>query len=233
MKFSELLVSGRLVRRYKRFLCDVQLDTGELTTAHCPNPGSMLGLKDPGSQVWLMPIKDKNRKLPYSWELINVNEVLVGINAGRANRIVEEALITGAIDELGGYGSIRREGAYGTRSRIDFLLESGRNTKCFVEVKNVHLSRVAGLAEFPDSVTARGLKHLEELSKVVSEGGRGVMLYLVQRGDCNGFSVAGDIDSAYAEAFLQARDAGVQMLCYRCEVSTESVVLNERLELAC
>jgi len=232
MRFPEHLVPGHLVRRYKRFLSDVRLADGEVVTAHCPNPGAMLGLNDPDSEVWLLPSRDPRRKLAYGWELVRAEGGLVGINAGRANRIVEEAIAEGNIDELRAYPDMRREVAYGHRSRVDFVLQGDDRPDCYVEVKNVHLKRAAGLAEFPDSVTARGTKHLGELIEVAANGGRAVMLYLVQREDCQRFAVAGDIDPAYAEAFTRARAEGVEMLCYTCRVSPEVIAVERAIELA-
>ncbi len=232
MRFPEHLVPGHLVRRYKRFLSDVRLADGEVVTAHCPNPGAMLGLNDPDSEVWLLPSRDPRRKLAYGWELVRAEGGLVGINAGRANRIVEEAIAEGDIDELRAYPDMRREVAYGHRSRVDFVLQGDDRPDCYVEVKNVHLKRAAGLAEFPDSVTARGTKHLGELIEVAANGGRAVMLYLVQREDCQRFAVAGDIDPAYAEASKRARAEGVEMLCYTCRVSPEAIAVERAIELA-
>ena len=187
MRFSAPLVSGRLVRRYKRFLADVVLDdTGEEITAHCANPGSMLGLTKPGSRVYLSKSDNPKRKLAYSWELIEADGALVGINTAHPNRLVEEALMDGRIDPLTGFATLRREVKYGKNSRIDILLDQDGDRPVYVEVKNVHLMRKAGLAEFPDSVTARGAKHLAEMADMVAQGARAAMVYLVQRPDCTG-----------------------------------------------
>jgi sugar fermentation stimulation protein A len=231
MEFPEALVKGTLLRRYKRFLSDVELKGGDRVTAHCANPGSMLGLNEPGSEVWLLPARKPGRKLPFSWELIRVGDHLVGINTGRPNGIVEEALRAGQVTELTGYQDLRREVKYGRNSRIDILLRDPDRPPCYVEVKNVHLKRGAA-AEFPDSVTARGTKHLAELADMVSQGARAVMFYLVQRGDCDRFSIAADIDPTYAEALERALARGVEAVCYDCRVTREGIGLNRPLSLA-
>lgn len=223
MKFSAPLVSGRLVKRYKRFLADVILDDGSAVTAHCANPGSMLGLKEPGSRVWLSQSDNPKRKLKYSWEVIEADGALVGINTAHPNKLVEEALEAGRIDGLTGHDKLRREVKYGKNSRIDILLEDGEGARTYVEVKNVHLMRTPGLAEFPDSVTARGAKHLVELADMVAEGHRAAMVFLVQRPDCERLSLAGDIDPAYAAAFDAARAAGVEAYAIGCDVRLDGI----------
>jgi sugar fermentation stimulation protein A len=230
MRFPDPLMPGRLVRRYKRFLSDIELEDGEVVIAHCANPGRMLGLDTPGSEVWLSPARNPARKLRYSWELLRVDGGLVGINTAHPNGIVAEAVAAGRIPELAGYFGLRREVRYGKNSRIDLLLEGDRRPPCYVEVKNVHLKR-GGFAEFPDSVTARGAKHLAELSDMVAAGHRAVMVYLVQRADCDGFAIAGDIDPGYAAAFARARAAGVEAICYCCKLSTEAITLDAALPL--
>ena len=230
MKFPDPLLRGRLVRRYKRFLSDVELDGGELVTAHCANPGSMIGLAEPGSEVWLSPARNPARKLRYSWELIRVGEGLVGINTSHPNGIVADAIAAGRVCELAGYGGIRREVKYGKNSRIDLLLDADGRPPCYVEVKNVHLKRDAG-AEFPDSVTARGAKHLVELSDMVAAGARAVMFYLVQREDCDDFAIAGDIDPHYATTLDKALAAGVEAICYCCKLTIEAIELDRPLAL--
>ena len=231
MRFPDPLLPGRLIRRYKRFLCDIELECGDVVVAHCANPGSMLGLKEPGSRVFLSPARNPARKLRYSWELIEVEGDLVGINTSHPNAIVEEAITAGAVAELTGYDQLSREVRYGRNSRIDILLSSEDRPPCYVEVKNVHLMRLPGQAEFPDSVTARGAKHLTELSDIVRSGGRAVMFFLVQRGDCTAFKIAADIDPAYDQAFREARAEGVEALCYDCEISTEAIVLRRPIAL--
>ncbi len=230
MKFPDPLLRGRLVRRYKRFLSDVELDGGELVTAHCANPGSMIGLTEPGSEVWLSPARNPARKLRYSWEMIRIGEGLVGINTSHPNGIVADAIAAGRVAELTGYGALRREVKYGKNSRIDMLLEADGRPPCYVEVKNVHLKRDGG-AEFPDSVTARGAKHLVELSDMVAAGARAVMFYLVQREDCDDFAIAGDIDPHYATTLDKALAAGVEAICYCCKLTTEAIELDRPLAL--
>lgn len=231
MQFPDPLIRGRLVRRYKRFLSDVELPDNEMVTAHCANPGSMLGLTEPGSEVWLSPARNPERKLRYSWELIRVADNLVGINTAHPNRIVEESVAADAVPELSGYPTLRREVKYGRNSRIDLLLESPDRPSCYVEVKNVHLKRQAA-AEFPDSVTARGAKHMLELADMVEAGHRAVVFYLVQRGDCDRFAIAGDIDPTYAEALDEAINRGVEVLCYACDVAPEAIELDRPLRFA-
>jgi sugar fermentation stimulation protein A len=223
MRFPAPLIPATLVKRYKRFLADVVLDTGEAMTVHVANPGAMTGLAAPGARVWLSKSADPKRKLAYSWELVEVDlgvgVELVGVNTGHPNPLVAAALTQGLIPELAGYGSIRREVKYGTSSRVDFLLEAPGKPPCYVEVKNVHLMRRPGLAEFPDSVTARGARHLADLADVVAAGSRAVMLYLIQICSASRFALARDIDPAYGLAFDRARAAGVEAIAYRCAIA--------------
>jgi sugar fermentation stimulation protein A len=228
MEFPQPLIPARLVRRYKRFLADVELADGTITTVHCPNPGSMLGLAAPGSEIWLSRAAKSGRSLPYTWELIRVDSGLVGINTGHPNRLAAEAIRQGAIAELRGYPQMRREVNYGRNSRIDLLLARDGRPPCYVEVKNVHLKRTH-LAEFPDCVTTRGAKHLAELTAMVAGGHRAVMFYLVQRADCAGFTIAGDIDPGYAAALKRAMAAGVEAICYACIVGTTAIEVAQPL----
>lgn len=239
MRFPDPLIPGRLQRRYKRFLADVVLDDASEVVAHCANPGSMMGLAEPESRVWLSPSRNPARKLKYSWEMVEAPSdkggALVGIHTGRANALVAEALEAGRIPELAGYARRRAEVRYGTKSRIDFLLQPGEDTErpaCYLEVKSVTLKRNAALAEFPDAVTARGAKHLAELAEVARQGNRAVLLFLVQRGDCEAVAAAADIDPVYAAALSGALDEGVEVLCYACALSPAAITLERRLPLA-
>lgn len=226
MKFSGELVPGRLVKRYKRFLADMVLDeTGETITAHCANSGSMLSLARPGARVWLQKSDDPKRKLAWSWKLEEVDGALVGIDTAHPNAIVAEAIAAGAIPALAGYATLRREVKYGRNSRIDILLEDPSRGRAYVEVKNTTLSRAPGLAEFPDAVTARGAKHLDELADMVAEGHRAVMVYLVDRPDCTRFRLAADIDPTYAAGFAAARARGVEAMAWACRVTPEEIVV--------
>ena len=229
MRFAETLRPARLIRRYKRFLADVVLDDGREATVHCPNPGSMLGLAEPGCAVWLSESRNPARKHAFTWELADAGGALVGVNTGWANTVAAEALQAGGLAELAGYASQRREVPYGHKSRIDFLLEAEGRPPCYLEVKSVTLSRRPGIAEFPDAVTARGAKHLGELAQVAEGGGRAVQLFLVQRADCARVRLAGDIDPAYAVAFSAARARGVEILCYSCQVGPEAIDVDRRL----
>jgi sugar fermentation stimulation protein A len=231
MRFPRPLVRGVLLRRYKRFLADVRLLDGTETTAHCANPGSMLGLAEPGMEVWLLPHADARRKLAWSWELVRAGEHLVGINTAHPNRLAEEAIAAGRIPGLAGYATCRREQRYGVASRIDLLLAAPGRPICYVEVKNVHLRRGED-AEFPDSVTARGAKHLVELAAMKAAGHRAVMLYVVQRADCRSFRIAADIDAVYDLAFREARAAGVEALCYYCTVNLDGIEIAAPLAIA-
>ncbi len=231
MRFPNPLVKGTLIKRYKRFLTDVELESGDVVTAHCANPGSMLGLTDPGLEVWLSPAANPERKLRYTWEMVHDGRALIGINTAHPNGLVAEAIEAGTITELQGYGSQRREVKYGRNSRIDILLK-GDGPACYVEVKNVHLSRVPGTAEFPDSVTARGAKHLVEMTDMVAQGHRAIMVYLIQRGDCDHLSIAADIDPNYDEGLTRALESGVEAVAYSCKLTLEAITVENAVPLA-
>ncbi|OED46438.1 sugar fermentation stimulation protein SfsA [Rhodobacteraceae bacterium (ex Bugula neritina AB1)] len=227
MRFSQPLIPATLIRRYKRFLADCRLENGQEITAHCANPGSMMGLSAAGTKVWLEPNNDPKKKLKYGWRLVEHEDGhFTGVDTSVPNRALRAALEAGEIAELAGYGTVRPEVKYGEKSRIDFLLQQDGLPDCYVEVKSVTLSRQPGLAEFPDSVTARGTKHLGELEKMVTQGHRAVMLYLVQRTDCSTFQLAADIDPAYADAFASARAAGVERLVYSTRISPDEITVD-------
>jgi len=234
MNFPDPLIKGILVKRYKRFLTDVELEDGSIVVAHCANSGSMLSVKEPGAEVWLSPARNPDRKLRYTWELIRVGRTLVGINTGLPNYIVSEAIEKGRVPELTGYETLRREVKYGKNSRIDILLEDAKKGLCYVEVKNTTMRRDLkdGPVEFPDAVTTRGTKHLKELSAMVRAGHRAVMFYLVQRADGHAFTVAGDIDPDYAKALKQAMKTGVEVLAYRCKLSKTAIRVVDPVPLA-
>jgi sugar fermentation stimulation protein A len=234
MQFRASLVPAVLLQRYKRFLADVRFEDGSVATVHCANSGSMMGLKQPGSRVWLAPATNPKAKLAWSWELIEADlpggMQLVGINTANPNRLMEEAIRDGSIPELSGYAGFRREVKYGENSRVDALLTDPVRPDCFVEVKNVHLMRREQLAEFPDSVTERGAKHLAELSREVAGSKRAVMLFIVQM-QAERFSLAADIDPAYARAFAAARSAGVEALAYTCRIAPDGISVDRRIPI--
>lgn len=225
------LIKGTLIQRYKRFLADIELESGEIVTAHCANPGSMIGLKDPGLPAYLSMNDNPKRKLKYSLEALDVEGALVGINTSRPNKLVEEALLANKIEELAGYDTLRREVKYGKNSRIDLLLDDPDKGLAYVEVKNVHLCRTPALAEFPDSVTTRGAKHLEELGDMVEAGHRAVMCYLVQRPDCTSFRLSGDLDPKYATAFERAKNRGVEAICYDCKITLKGLWVRNKIPI--
>ena len=240
MRFPADLVAAKLIRRYKRFLADVELADGNVITVHVANPGAMTGLQTPGARVWLSRSPNPARKLPYSWELVEADfgngPELVGVNTMHPNTIVAKALAENAIPELAGYSSIRREvaygeGSFGSASRVDFLLEHSGRPPCYLEIKNVHLMRKPESAEFPDSVTLRGARHLEELAAVVASGARAVMLFVIQIGSAKSFTLARDIDPAYGRAFDRALAAGVEAIASVCALNENEIVLNRRVPI--
>ncbi|NKD77717.1 DNA/RNA nuclease SfsA [Haematospirillum sp. H1815] len=238
MHFGHTLIRGTLIKRYKRFMADITLADGSVVTAHTANSGSMSGCCTPGSEVWLSPADNPARKLKYTWEMIRVDGSLVGVNTSHPNALAAEAIQAGQIPQLAGYETLRREVKYGRSSRIDILLESTTKPPCYVEVKNVTLFRDTGTggktALFPDAVTARGAKHLDELRAMVAAGNRAVMLYVIQR-EHDGlvrFSIADDIDPHYAAALQQATAAGVEVLCHTCTMTPSAIHLATPLPVA-
>jgi sugar fermentation stimulation protein A len=229
MLFPTPLARGQLVRRYKRFFADVMLDDGREVTAHCPNPGAMLGLSTPGQACWISVSTDPKRKLAHTLELVEAHGALTVVNTLLPNRLVAEALAADAIPELSGYAAVRREVRYGAASRVDFLLEGPDRPPAWVEVKGVTLHRGDGLAEWPDCVSARGARHAEELGEMVRRGERAVALFVVLRPDCDRFAVAADLDPAFARAFDRVQALGVEPLVYACEVSPERVAVRSKL----
>jgi len=231
MKFETDLIKGKLIKRYKRFMADVELENGDVVTAHCANSGSMLSVQEAGSTVWLSPSNNPKRKLKYTWEIIEVDGHNVGINTSHPNKIVEEAILDGLVPELSGYATLRREVKYGQNSRIDILLEDNEKPTCYVEVKNVTLRR-GDNADFPDAVTTRGAKHLRELGDMVEQGHRAVMFYLVQRPDCKVMDIARDIDPTYDAELKTAIKRGVEVICYQCRVETDEINVDSPLPVA-
>ncbi|MEM7498282.1 MAG: DNA/RNA nuclease SfsA [Pseudomonadota bacterium] len=249
MHFAAPLLRATLLRRYKRFLADARLEegprAGEEVTAHLANPGSMMGLKEPGHEIWLEPNDDPKRKLKYTWRVLRLHrggpeaaalgareEAWVGIDTSVPNRIAGEALRDNRVPGLECYESVRPEVRYGTNSRVDFLLEGEGRPPAYVEVKTVHLVRRPGLAEFPDSVTTRGAKHLGELAAMVEAGHRAVMLYVVQRDDCERLSFAADLDPGYARAYVEARARGVEAIAMVAHVRPDGIVLDRTIPIA-
>ena len=231
MLFPAPLVRGTLIQRYKRFLADVRLEDGRLVTATCPNTGSMMGLTAPGAPVWLSESDSPTRKYRFTWELVEADlgkgPALVGINTGHPNKLVLEALAGKRIAPLAAYPSFRHEVKYGRNSRIDILMEGPAQGLCYVEIKNVHLARRHGLAEFPDCETERGVKHLSEMTEMVRAGHRAMLIFLIQRSDARRFALARDVAPKFAAAFDAATAAGVEALALRCRMSPEEIVVDK------
>ncbi len=230
MIFPSPLERGVLVSRYKRFFADVVLEDGTHATAHVPNPGAMLGLKTPGLPVWVSRSADPKRKLPLTLELVETCDGLVGVNTLNPNRLAWEAISAGGLPELTGYDRMRREVKYDGDSRIDILLESDERPPCWVEVKNCHFIREPGLAEFPDCVTVRGIKHLKALERRVEAGERAVMLFVVQLPGVALFDTADDIDAGYGPALREAAANGVEVLVHGCEMTREGIRIDRRMQ---
>ena len=224
MRFAEPLIPARLVQRYKRVLADVVFPDGAPATVHVPNTGKMLGVSDPGATVWLSKARP-GRKLGWSLHLVEADGGLVGVDTSLPNVLATEAIQAGVVRELTGYASLRREVKYGHASRIDILLEHEDRPPCYVEVKNVHLRRAGDLAEFPDCVAARSAKHMGELADMVDAGARAVVLFVIQREDCQAFAPAADLDPTFAAALRAATARGVEVLAYACTLGIDSVEL--------
>lgn len=228
MKFSQPLISGRLIKRYKRFLADIELEDGVIVTTHCPNSGSMLSCDIPGSPVKLSYHDNPNRKYPFSWEMVKANNTWIGINTMLPNKLVSEFILKGLIPELVGYEKIITEKKVSQHSRLDLMLEK-ENEQCYIEIKNVSLVQ-EGIARFPDAVTKRGAKHLRELIKLKEEGFRAVIFFLIQRQDGKYFMPANDIDPEYGRTLKEAHSKGVEILPYRAIVNPEEIRIDKKLE---
>ena len=228
MNFEDKLISGQFVKRYKRFFVDIKVKN-KIITAHCPNTGSMYGLLKKGNKVWLSKSDNPKRKLKYTLQIIEDYKSKVGVNTHLANRIVLHALKNNLIKEFDKKIEIKPETKFGLNTRFDFLITAD-NSKIFLEVKNVTLSRIKGLAEFPDAVTTRGLKHIDELIKANKKGYKIFILYLVQRDDCNAFKIAGDIDPEYSESLSKAVKKKLKVLCYDCKFTSKGIKLNQKVK---
>ncbi len=227
MKFNDSLLSGTLIKRYKRFFIDIKYKN-KIITAHCPNSGSMMGLLDVGNKAWFSLSDNPKRKLKYTLEMIEVKNKKVGINTLLTNKIVLEALKHKKINSLNKFNHIKTESKFSDGTRFDFLLSNDKE-KCFLEVKNVTLLRENKIAEFPDAITSRGTKHLNELCNAKKKGYQSYILYLIQRENCDSFKIAKDIDEEYKIAFSKALKSGVKILCYDCKLNSEEIKLNKQI----
>jgi sugar fermentation stimulation protein A len=227
MKFKERLLQGTLIKRYKRFFVDIKYKN-KIITGHCPNTGSMMGLLNKGNKIWFSRSDNLSRKLKYTLEIIEVGKKMIGINTLLTNKIVFEALSQKKIKNFAKFNNIKPEVKFSDKTRFDFLISDNKE-KCFLEVKNVTLSRKDEIAEFPDAITSRGTKHLKELIIAKQRGFESYILYLIQREDCKSFRIAKDIDEDYKIAFDKALKKGVKIICYDCKISTEGIKLNNRI----
>ena len=227
MKFKERLLQGTLIKRYKRFFVDIKYKN-KIITGHCPNTGSMMGLLNKGNKIWFSRSDNLSRKLKYTLEIIEVGKKMIGINTLLTNKIVFEALSQKKIKNFSKFNNIKPEVKFSDKTRFDFLISDNKE-KCFLEVKNVTLSRKDEIAEFPDAITSRGTKHLKELIIAKQRGFESYILYLIQREDCKSFRIAKDIDEDYKIAFDKALKKGVKIICYDCKISTEGIKLNNRI----
>ncbi len=228
MNFEKILISGVFLKRYKRFFVDVKID-GKIVTAHCPNTGSMMGLLNKGSRVWLSESNNPKRKLNYTLQIIEDGKSKVGVNTHLTNKIVYDALKNKLIPEFKNLDTIKKEVKFGKNTRFDFLLTI-KDKKIFIEVKNVTLSRSKGIAEFPDAITARGQKHIDELLKAKKKGYEIYLLYVIQRDDCNVFKLASDIDPNYSELLVKAVEKKLNVLCYDCKFSSKGIKINRKIK---
>ena len=228
MNFDNKLIPGLLIKRYKRFFVDVRVNN-QILTVHCPNTGSMHGLLDEGNKVWISKSNNPKRKLKYTLEIIEVKKTKVGINTHSTNKIVHNALQNNLIKEFNDNVDIKPETKFGANTRFDFLVSS-KKYQSFIEVKNVTLSRKRNLAEFPDAETLRGLKHIRELIKASKKKFKVYILFVIQRNDCNAFTVAKDIDPNYANALSKAVKNNLKILCYDCKFSPKGIKLNRQIK---
>ena len=230
MKFSNKLVKAKFIKRYKRFFSEHMLQNGTKVVAHCANTGAMMGINIKGITSWLLKNNDPKRKLKWSWELCQIDSTFIGVNTHNPNKIIEESLKNKNIKELQNYLSFKREVKYGENSKIDFLLKHITQKDCYVEIKNVHLSREKNIAEFPDSITARGKKHMKELANIKMQGYRAIIIYLIQRNDCKYFKIAKDIDQEYYKEFCKAKNLGLEVICIDTILNEKEIKLGKKLK---
>ncbi|MAY43599.1 MULTISPECIES: DNA/RNA nuclease SfsA [unclassified Neptuniibacter] len=224
------LIQGTLIKRYKRFLADITLESGEEVTVHCPNTGSMKNCADPGSRVWVLDSQNPKRKYPLGWEIVEVEgRYMACVNTGRANKLVKEAIENGVVSSLQGYASLRQEVKYGENSRIDLLLEDEKKGRAWVEVKNVTLLEEDNWGSFPDAVTARGAKHLRELMAMVEQGDRAVMLFCVPHTGIKKVRPADHVDPEYGRLLREAKRVGVEVIAYGADIDEHHVTLAREL----
>ena len=231
MDFENELIPGVLIKRYKRFFVDIKLKN-KVVTAHCPNPGSMINLLKSGNPVWITKTDNKNRKLQYTLQIIEINNIKYCINTHITNKVVQESLQNKLINELKEYTLIRPEKKFGKNTRFDFLLYNNKkDKKAFLEVKSVSLSRKEGHAEFPDAVTTRGKKHLENLMLANNQGYESYLMFLIQIEDCKTFGIASDIDPEYSSVFKEALKKNVKVICYDCKFLNKGIEINNKIKI--
>ncbi|MCY4304477.1 MAG: DNA/RNA nuclease SfsA [Aestuariivita sp.] len=231
MQFQTPLIPANLKKRYKRFLADCILDNGQQITAHCPNPGSMIGLAEPNTRIWLEPNYNPKKKLKFGWRLVeHLNGHFTGVDTTIPNRILRHALEAHSIPQLNQYDSVQPEIKVNKGSRIDFLLTAKKQPNTYIEVKSVTLMRQKGMAEFPDAVTERGTRHLQELERISNQGHRAILFFLVQRTDCRHLTIADDIDQIYAHTLKQAQTAGVEILAYGSQINSKEITLGTKID---